>query len=691
MAETRDLLIEIGTEELPPKALCKLSESLLQELSHGLQAAGLIYGDLKGYGAPRRLAVWVQALTVSQPEQVLERRGPALAAAFNEEGKPTAAARGFAGSCGVPVEALESLKNEKGAWLVYRQRQQGAPTRELLPAILAQALQALPIPKPMRWSDLPGEFIRPVHWLVLLFGEEVIPATLLGVQAGRETQGHRFHHPEPLYLTEPAAYATLLETEGKVLADFAVRREAIYTQVVAAAQQMGGKALIEEALLDEVTGLVEWPVALAGQFDGDFLKLPAEVLIATMQDHQKYFPVQDEQGHLLPCFITVCNIESQRPEVVVEGNERVIRPRLTDAAFFYATDRKEYLASRCERLKKITFQEKLGSVFERTERLAKLAWHIAKDIGGNGDWAKRAGLLSKCDLVTEMVTEFPELQGSMGRYYALHDHEPQEVAEALREQYLPRFAGDVLPRTATGQALSLADRLDTLVGLFGIGAPPSGDKDPYGLRRAALGVLRIIIESGLALDLPSLLKRACETYNDRLTEKNTAVQVHAYLLERLRGYYLEAGFRPDEIEAVLAVRPDQPLDFDRRLKAVASFRKLPEAESLSAANKRIRNILRKSGEKLPAQIESDLLQDPAEQTLATQMYSLEREMMPLLERQDHRATLTALAGLRGAVDQFFDEVMVMVEDPKLRANRLALLARLQTLFLQVADISRLQA
>ncbi|ABA56899.1 glycyl-tRNA synthetase beta chain [Nitrosococcus oceani ATCC 19707] len=691
MAETRDLLIEIGTEELPPKALRKLSESLLQELSHGLQAAGLIYGDLKGYGAPRRLAVWVQALTVSQPEQVLERRGPALAAAFNEEGKPTAAARGFAGSCGVPVEALESLKNEKGAWLVYRQRQQGAPTRELLPAILAQALQALPIPKPMRWSDLPGEFIRPVHWLVLLFGEEVIPATLLGVQAGRETQGHRFHHPEPLYLTEPAAYATLLETEGKVLADFAVRREAIYTQVVAAAQQMGGKALIEEALLDEVTGLVEWPVALAGQFDGDFLKLPAEVLIATMQDHQKYFPVQDEQGHLLPCFITVCNIESQRPEVVVEGNERVIRPRLTDAAFFYATDRKESLASRCERLKKITFQEKLGSVFERTERLAKLAWHIAKDIGGNGDWAKRAGLLSKCDLVTEMVTEFPELQGSMGRYYALHDHEPQEVAEALREQYLPRFAGDVLPRTATGQALSLADRLDTLVGLFGIGAPPSGDKDPYGLRRAALGVLRIIIESGLALDLPSLLKRACETYNDRLTEKNTAVQVHAYLLERLRGYYLEAGFRPDEIEAVLAVRPDQPLDFDRRLKAVASFRKLPEAESLSAANKRIRNILRKSGEKLPAQIESDLLQDPAEQTLATQMYSLEREMMPLLERQDHRATLTALAGLRGAVDQFFDEVMVMVEDPKLRANRLALLARLQTLFLQVADISRLQA
>ncbi|ADJ29496.1 glycine--tRNA ligase subunit beta [Nitrosococcus watsonii] len=690
MTETRDLLIEIGTEELPPKALRKLSESLLQELGRGLQAAGLIYADLKGYGAPRRLAVWVQALTVSQPEQVLERRGPALAAAVNEEGKPTAAARGFAGSCGVPVEALESLKNEKGAWLVYRQRRQGAPTRELLPTILAQVLHGLPIPKPMRWSDLPGEFIRPVHWLVLLFGEEVIPATLLGVQAGRETWGHRFHHPESLYLTEPAVYASLLETEGKVLADFTARREAIYAQVVAAAQQMGGKALIEEALLDEVTGLVEWPMALAGRFDEDFLKLPEEVLIATMQDHQKYFPVQDEQGHLLPCFITVCNIESQCPEAVVEGNERVIRPRLTDAAFFYTTDRKESLVSRRERLKKITFQEKLGTVFERTERLAKLAGHIAKDIGGNGDWARRAGLLSKCDLVTEMVTEFPELQGSMGRYYALHDKEPQEVAEALREQYLPRFAGDVLPCTAPGQALSLADRLDTLVGLFGTGTPPSGDKDPYGLRRAALGVLRIIIESELALDLPSLLKLACETYHDRLTENNTAAHVYAYLLERLRGYYLEAGFRPDEIEAVLAVRPDQPLDFDRRLKAVASFRKLPEAESLSAANKRIRNILRKSGERLPAQIESDLLQDSAEQTLAAQMYGLEREVVPLLERQDHRATLTALAGLRSAVDQFFDEVMVMVEDPKLRANRLALLERLQTLFLQVADISRLQ-
>ncbi|MGR6034247.1 MAG: glycine--tRNA ligase subunit beta [Candidatus Nitrosoglobus sp.] len=690
MDEAQDLLIEIGTEELPPKALRTLSESFTQELGQRLQAAGLAYAGLKGYGAPRRLAVWAQRLTVSQPDRVLERRGPALTAAFDEEGEPTAAAQGFANSCGVLVDALESLENDKGAWLVYRQRQQGALTRELLPNILAQSLQALPVPKRMRWNNLQAEFIRPVHWLVLLFGDRVIPATLLGVQAGRETRGHRFHHPAPLYLAEPAAYAPLLETEGKVLADFSARRQAIYAQVVDVAKSLGGKALIEETLLDEVTGLVEWPVTLAGRFDKDFLKLPEEVLIATMQGHQKYFPVQDEQKCLMPYFITVCNIESQEPVAVVEGNERVIRPRLSDAAFFYAADRKESLISRCNRLKKITFQERLGSVFDRTERLAQLARCIAKGINGNEDWAERAGFLSKCDLVTEMVTEFPELQGVMGRYYALHDSEPAEVAEALREQYLPRFAGDVLPRTATGQALSLADRLDTLIGLFGIGESPSGDKDPYGLRRAALGVLRIIIESELALDLPSLLELGCKVYGSCLTEKNTAVQVYDYLLERLRGYYLEAGFRPDEIEAVLVLKPGRPWDFDRRLKAVASFLELPEAKSLSAANKRIRNILRKSGEKISAQTKPELLQESAEQALAAQIYMLEREVAPLLERGNYGVTLKILAGLHGAVDRFFDEVMVMVEDPCLRANRLALLARLQTLFLQIADISRLQ-
>jgi glycyl-tRNA synthetase beta chain len=690
VAETQDLLIEIGTEELPPKALRTLSESFTQELGQRLQAAGLAYASLKGYGAPRRLAVWARGLTVSQADRVLERRGPALTSAFNEEGEPTAAAQGFASSCGVLVDALESLENEKGAWLVYRQRQQGALTRELLPNILAQALQALPIPKRMRWNNLQAGFIRPVHWLVLLFGDGIVPATLLGVQAGRETRGHRFHHPTPLYLAEPAAYAPLLETEGKVLADFSARREAIYAQVADVAKSLGGKALIEETLLDEVTGLVEWPVTLAGRFDKDFLRLPEEVLIATMQGHQKYFPVQDEQKCLMPYFITVCNIESQEPAAVVEGNERVIRPRLSDAAFFYTTDRKESLISRRNRLKKITFQDRLGSVFDRTERLAQLARSIAKEINGNEDWAERAGFLSKCDLVTEMVTEFPELQGVMGRYYALHDSEPVEVAEALREQYLPRFAGDVLPRTATGRALSLADRLDTLIGLFGIGEPPSGDKDPYGLRRAALGVLRIIIESELALDLPPLLELGCQTYGSRLTEKNTVVQVYDYLLERLRGYYLEAGFRPDEIEAVLVLKPGRPWDFDRRLKAVASFLELPEAKSLSAANKRIRNILRKSGEKIPIQTKFELLQESAERALATQVYTLEREIAPLLEKGDYSATLKALAGLRGAVDRFFDEVMVMVENPCLRANRLALLDHLQTLFLQVADISRLQ-
>lgn len=691
MAETHDLLIEIGTEELPPKSLGKLSEVFTQEIGQRLQAAGLIYAGVKGYGAPRRLAVWVQALAAFQPARVLERRGPALTAAFDEEGKPTQAAQGFARRCGVPVDVLETLENEKGAWLMYRQRQQGASAQELLPTILNQALQALPMPKRMRWNALQVEFIRPVHWLVLLLGDEVIEAEVLGVQAGRETQGHRFHHPGPLYLAEPAAYAPLLETEGRVLADFTARREAIYAQITELARRLGGKARIDKALLDEVTGLVEWPVALAGHFDAAFLRLPDEVLIATLQGQQKYFPMQDDQSRLMPCFITLCNIESQQPNTVVEGNERVIRPRLADAAFFYDTDRKQTLASRCPLLKKVAFQEKLGSLFDKTERLAPLAGSIAKKAGSNVRWAERAGVLSKCDLVTDMVAEFPELQGMMGRYYALHDNEPAEVAEALKEQYLPRFAGDALPQTMTGRALSLADRLDTLIGLFGIGAPPSGDKDPYALRRAALGVLRIIIESELALDLPALLERGYAAYGGRLSEKQAAAQVYDYLLERLRGSYLEAGFRPDEIEAVMAVRPGQPWDFDRRLRAVAAFRKFPEAESLSIANKRIRNILRKSEENIPTQVLEELLQDSAEQALATQMYRLEQEVTPLLAKQDYTAALKALAGLRDAVDRFFDEVMVMVEDTPMRANRLALLRCLHMLFLQVADISRLQA
>ncbi len=691
MAETRDLLIEIGTEELPPKSLRKLSDDFTQEIGQRLQAAGLIYAGVKGYGAPRRLAVWVQELATFQPARVLERRGPALTAAFDEEGKPTQAAQGFARSCGVSVDVLETLENEKGAWLMYRQRQEGAPAQELLPAIVSQALQALPIPKRMRWNALQVEFIRPIHWLVLLFGNEIIETELFGVQAGRETQGHRFHHPGPLYLAEPAAYAPLLETEGKVLADFTTRREAIYAQITELARRLGGEARIEEALLDEVTGLVEWPVALAGHFDAAFLRLPDEVLIATLQGQQKYFPLQDDQSRLMPCFITIGNIESQQPDTVVKGNERVIRPRLADAAFFYDTDRKKTLASRCPLLKKITFQEKLGSIFDRTERLAQLAGSIAKELGSNVRWAERAGVLSKCDLVTDMVAEFPELQGIMGRYYALHDNEPAEVAEALKEQYLPRFAGDALPQTMTGQALSLADRLDTLIGLFGIGAPPSGDKDPYALRRAAFGVLRIIIESKLALNLPALLERGYAAYGGRLSEKEAAAQVYDYILERLRGYYLEAGFRPDEIEAVMAVRPGQLWDFDRRLRAVATFRELPEAESLSIANKRIQNILRKSEESAPTQVLEELLRDLAEQALAEQMYRLEQEVTPLLAKRDYTAALKALAGLRDAVDRFFDEVMVMVEDKRMRANRLALLQRLHMLFLQVADISRLQA
>ncbi|NQZ54701.1 MAG: glycine--tRNA ligase subunit beta [Piscirickettsiaceae bacterium] len=691
MSEVRDLLIELGTEELPPKALKKLIQAFEASIKQGLEKSELSFSSIRSYAAPRRMAVMVTDLQVRQQDRQVEKRGPAVAAAFDDDGNPTKAVQGFARSCGVDVDDLEKMATDKGEWLVFKQLQKGAETSTLIADILPQALQALPIPKRMRWADLPGEFVRPVHWLVLLFGDEVIPLELLGIKSGRESRGHRFHNPEAIYIQSAQTYASQLETEGHVLVDMELRHKTIHDQVLKIATQLGGEAVINEDLLDEVTGLVEWPVALSGSYDKRFLELPAEALISSMEEHQKYFAVRDKAGDLLPYFITICNIESRDPAQVVAGNERVILPRLSDSAFFWDTDRKQPLADRQDKLKTIVFQNKLGSVFDKSSRVAKLATVIAKQIGGDASLAERAALLAKCDLVTEMVGEFPDLQGIMGRYYARLDGENDEVAEALDEQYLPRFSGDKLPQTTTGQAVSLAEKLDTLIGLFGIGQPPTGVKDPFALRRAALGVLRIVIENKLDVDLADLLEVAQQGFDNVLTEKNVTSQVMGYFFDRLKGYALDQGYKADIYEAVLSVQPTRPLDFMQRLNAVAEFRQLEQAKSLAAGNKRIANILRKNdAEGEVGAIDNALLQEPAEQALADKLVEVTDAVQPLMKQADYTSVLRCLADMGETVDGFFDEVMVMADDPAVRHNRLALLNQTRALFLGVADISSLQ-
>jgi glycyl-tRNA synthetase beta chain len=688
--QTRDLLIEVGTEELPPKALPRLSQAFTDGVRKGLEQAGLAFGTVHSYAAPRRLALWIEGLAAAQSDREQIRRGPALTAAFDGDGNPTPGAQGFARSCGVSIEQLERLETDKGAWLIHRVMERGRDTGELIPEIVTQSLNQLPIPKRMRWGAGTAEFVRPVHWIVLLFGDAVIDAEILGVKSGRESRGHRFHHPQTIYIGEPAAYAPLLETEGRVMADFSARREAIRGQVIEAGVAAGGCALIDEDLLDEVTALVEWPVAVLGDFETRFLDVPSEALISTMQDNQKYFPVVDAQGKLLPHFITISNIVSRDPAQVKAGNERVVRPRLTDAAFFWNQDRKQRLETRLDRLGTMVFQNKLGTLLDKQRRVAALAGHIARSIGGVPQLAERAAMLAKCDLLTHMVFEFPELQGVMGRYYAQHDGEPTEVALALDEQYWPRFAGDRLPETATGQALAIADRLDTLAGIFAIGQPPTGDKDPFALRRASLGVLRIVIEGGCDLDLKELLNTAAAGFPAALKAKDAVDAVFDFMLERLRAYYADAGIAPDVFDAVRALNPTRPLDFHARLHAVTAFRALPEADSLAAANKRIGNILRKTEQKIPAAIDTAKLIDTAELDLAKAVEDLRGEVEAQFDRGDYTDGLRRLAALREPVDRFFDNVMVMAEDAALRGNRLALLQQLQSLFLRVADLSRLQ-
>lgn len=690
MSEVRDLLIEIGTEELPPKALADLALAFETGISEGLAKAGLTHEGIKRFATPRRLAVLIKRLPIQQADRQLERRGPALSAAFGADGRPTKAAEGFARSCGINVADLQRLETDKGAWLIHVSTEAGAATADLIAGIVEAALAALPIPKRMRWGDRDEEFVRPVHWVVLLFGDAVIPARIMGVKAGRETRGHRFHHPEAIRLTTPANYAQQLAAEGKVIADFTERRERVRAQAEAVAARLQGVAVIKPALLDEVTALVEWPVALAGNFEPRFLEVPSEALISTMQDNQRYFPVVDANSKLLPHFITMTNLESHDPAQVRAGNERVIRPRFSDAEFFWNQDRKQPLANQREALKQVVFQQRLGSLADKSARVATQARFIAEQIGGNPEWAERAAQLAKCDLLTQMVQEFPELQGIMGRYYALNDQEAAEVAQAQEEQYLPRFAGDRLPATATGRALALADRLDNLIGIFAIGQPPSGAKDPFGLRRAALGVLRILIEGQIDLDLREALKRSAATFQPTLNADQVVASVFEFIMERLRAYYLDQGVRADSFEAVLECQPTRPLDFNRRVRAVSAFRERPEAASLAAANKRIRNILKKIEAAPQSQVEADLLREQAERTLAERLAALSTEVAPLMERGLYGDALNRLAHLREPVDAFFDQVLVMAEDAALRDNRIALLNQLSGLFLRVADFSRLQ-
>lgn len=703
-AKRRDFLVEIGTEELPPRSLPELSRALGEGVAAGLAEAGLKHGAIVAYAAPRRLALLVPRLAERQPDQKVVRKGPPVSAAFDAGGHPTRAATAFADSCGVPVDRLGRIAEPKGEFLHYIGLREGAATAGLLPGIVQAALDRLPIARRMRWGAGAAEFVRPVHWVVMLFGRDVVPCSLLGVAAGRETRGHRFHAPKPIRIGSPSAYARLLESRGKVVADFAARRDRIRAGVTELGRSLGGEALLDPALLDEVTALVEWPVPVAGRFDERFLSLPPEVVISTVQDHQRYFPVRDADGRLTPWFITVANIDSRDPAQVRAGNERVVRPRLADADFFWSSDRRQPLSARRDQLRSVTFETQLGSLLAKSDRVAALAERVAQLTGADATFARRAAELGKCDLMTAMVGEFPELQGLMGRYYAAHGGEPMQVAAAIEEQYLPRFAGDALPATPAGTALAVADKLDTIVGIFAAGQRPTGTRDPFGLRRAALGVLRILVEKRLDADLVALVALALERVAadmaavaaaagkpPKAPAAGVADEVYDYVMERLRAYYLEsgAGITTEMFDAVLVRRPASPLDFDARLKALAGFLALPDAASLAAANKRIANILRKAGDALAPRVDPSLLQHAAERELAHALESLREEVEGLLAARRYEAALRRLATLRPQVDAFFEGVMVMADDPALRANRLALLAALQRLFLETADLSRL--
>ena len=686
---TQNFLVEIGTEELPPKALKTLATSFADNVEAELNQAGLTFSKIEWFAAPRRLAVKVLNLATQQPSKEIEKRGPAVSAAFDAEGKPTKAAEGWARGCSITVEQAERIATDKGEWLVHRAKIEGQPTKNLLNDIVANALAKLPIPKPMRWADKTVQFIRPVHTVTMLLGDELIEGEILGVASARTIRGHRFLGEKEFEIQHADQYPQLLREKGSVVADFNERKAEILAKSQAKATALGGVADIEESLLEEVTSLVEYPNVLAAKFEERFLAVPAEALVYTMKGDQKYFPIYDKDGKLLPHFIFVSNINPEDPTAIIEGNEKVVRPRLTDAEFFFKTDLKQKLVDRLPRLETVLFQQQLGTLKDKTDRIEQLAGEIAKQIGADEAKAKRAGLLSKCDLMTNMVFEFTDTQGVMGMHYARHDGEDEEVAVALNEQYMPRFAGDELPKSLVASAVALADKFDTLTGIFGIGQAPKGSADPFALRRAALGALRIIVEKNLPLDLEDLVKKSAALFGDKLTNQNVIADVVDFMLGRFRAWYQDEGIAVDVIQAVLARRPTRPADFDARVRAVSHFRTLDSAEALAAANKRVANILAKAEGDIGA-IDVTLCVEPAEQVLAQSVLSLAKEVQPLIAQGEYTAVLDKLAGLRQPVDNFFDNVMVNAEDAKLRQNRLAILNTLQGLFLQVADISLLQ-
>lgn len=682
-----NLLIELGTEELPPKSLRKLAESFASNVEAELNKAELSFDSVRWLASPRRLALVIANLSDSQADKVVEKRGPAVNVAFDAQGQSTKAAQGWARSNSISVEQAERLITDKGEWLLFKSEVKGLSVAQLIPEIAASALAKLPISKPMRWGSSSTQFIRPVHTVTMLFGAQLIEGELLGVQSDRLIRGHRFLGEAELSIDHADQYEALLDDSGKVIVDYERRKAIIRDQVEALAAHENGVAAIDDSLLEEVTSLVEWPVTLVGSFEDKFLAVPSEALIYTMKDNQKYFPVLDKDGKLLPRFIFVSNIVSRDPAQVIGGNEKVIRPRLADAEFFFETDKKKTLASRLESLSSVLFQQKLGTLKEKSERIANVAEDIALQIKADTKHAQRAGLLSKTDLMTDMVMEFPDVQGIMGMHYALHDGEDNEVAIALNEQYLPRFAGDKLPTSLVACAVSLADKLDTLVGIFGIGQAPKGAADPFALRRAAIGLLRIITAKNLDLDIVELVEIAKLQYGNKLTNIEVTQDVVDFLFARFRATYQANGYSVELIQSVLDRRPTKPVDFEKRIQAVAKFQTLPEAAPIAAANKRISNILAKVKGDINAEVDPSLLREPAEIKLSEILGSLESTLSPLFDNLDYESALFELASLRGPVDEFFDNVMVMAEDPAIKQNRLAILNRLRNLFLKIADVS----
>ncbi|MGP3156497.1 glycine--tRNA ligase subunit beta [Serratia marcescens] len=683
-------LVEIGTEELPPKALRSLAESFAANFTAELDNAGLEHGDVSWFAAPRRLALKVVNLSAAQADREIEKRGPAIAQAFDAEGKPSKAAEGWARGCGITVDQAERLVTDKGEWLMYRAHVKGQSAQALLAGMVSTALAKLPIPKLMRWGDSDVQFVRPVHTVTMLLGADLIPGTVLGIDSARTVRGHRFMGEAEFTLDNADQYPQILLERGKVVADYEARKALIKRDAELAAQKIGGKADLSDSLLEEVASLVEWPVVLTAKFEEKFLAVPAEALVYTMKGDQKYFPVYDAAGKLLPNFIFVANIESKDPQQIISGNEKVVRPRLADAEFFFNTDRKKRLEDNLPRLETVLFQQQLGTLRDKTDRIQALAGWVAGQIGADVNHATRAGLLSKCDLMTNMVFEFTDTQGVMGMHYARHDGEAEDVAVALNEQYQPRYAGDALPQSLVACSLAIADKMDTLAGIFGIGQHPKGDKDPFALRRAALGVLRIIVEKNLPLDLQTLTEEAVRLYGSKLTNAKVVDEVVEFMLGRFRAWYQEEGHAVDTIQAVLARRPTKPADFDARVKAVSHFRTLEAAAALAAANKRVSNILAKSTETLNDSVRASVLKDAAEIQLATHLVVLRDKLQPYFAAGNYQEALVELAALREPVDAFFDNVMVMADDAEVRVNRLTLLSKLRELFLQVADISVLQ-